>query len=280
MPLKAIFVSHYLRVMTKEEIHQEIADLLKLMEINNNRLALNASTAEIDVQQMRTHVLRLYTLLDQYAISEDEPEVIMEEPEVEEPKPEPIITAKKPVRKKRKLKFTPEMVEAPKVEEKVEVEQVIEEPVAEEPIVEQPDVQEVVEEVVEEIQDVVVEVPKPEPTPEVKPQKEKKKAKKSEKKTSSKTSSGAGGDIYHKLKNTKLESIKKGISISKRYEIQNELFGNDAGLYNQSIQTLDTATNLDEAVDFFENTLMAERQWDEEDTLVEELRNLLERRYM
>jgi hypothetical protein len=259
--------------MTRAEIHEEIADLLRLMEINNNRLALNDATAEIDIQQMRTHVLRLYTLLDQYTISDEAAlEPVVEEPVIEEPKPDPIITAKKPVRKKRKLKFTPEVIEKPS-EPVVEEKPVVEEVEIPEPVIEEP---EVLEPVVEE----VAPVPEPEPVPEVKPVEKKKKAKKSEKKPKAKNSSPSGGDIYHKLKNTKLESIKKGISISKRYEIQNELFGNDATLYNKSIQTLDSAGSLDEAVDFFENTLMAERHWDEEDALVEELRNLLERRYM
>jgi hypothetical protein len=90
----------------------------------------------------------------------------------------------------------------------------------------------------------------------------------------------ANGDIYSKLKYSKLESIKKGINISKRYEIQNELFGNAPENYNEAIKKLDGQSSLAEAFAVLDVELGAALGWDPEDALVEELRTLLIRRYI
>lgn len=263
--------------MTREDIHNEIANLLKLMEINNNRMTLNDATLEIDLEQMKEHILRLYSLRDQLELLEDEeiepsmaqesnvsevekePEVALEEePVVEdvpepEPEPEPIPEEPKPISTPPRPRFKPEPV-VPEPEPQPE------------PVVEE--VPQTMEEVKPKVEVPQIKEPAPEPV-----------ANKKEEKKAAKTEAPAG-DVYERLRNTKIESIKKGISISKRYEIQNELFGNDPQVYNDSINTLDNASGLDEALDYLEKTLMAKHKWDEEDSLVEELKTLLVRRYM
>jgi len=96
---------------------------------------------------------------------------------------------------------------------------------------------------------------------------------------SKKNLKSSSGDIYENLKNRKIESIKKGISIQKRYQIQNELFQKDPEIYDKSIKELDGADSLDNANTVFAR-LAGEFGWDLEDTLVEELQTILLRRYM
>ncbi len=258
--------------MTREEIHNEIGNLLKLIEINNNRMFLNEANLELDLEQMRNHVLRLYTLHDQLTLAsltqeevnhktsnqpvtdepvpdvEEEPEVV-DEPEVVEPVVEEVVVT--PKAKKVKAKFKPE-------------------PVAQE---------------VEPTPPIVKEVVKVEPEPQVVLEEEEApppaKPKRKLAQKPAKTQKGTPvNDVYKRLKNSKITSIKKGISISKRYEIQNQLFDNDPEVYNKSIQTLDTAEDLDHAMKYLVNNLVVEHDWDEESSLVEEIKTLLERRYM
>lgn len=280
-----LFTKSMVRKMTREEIHNEIDNLVKLIEINNNRMVLNDSSISLDLEQMRAHIMKLYNLHDQLLISlkegdeveESKPKVEVKTPVVEEkgtpqPIPEPKVEEKpKEVKPKPKVKFVPEPIAEEPKEETFE-EQPVEEVKA--PTVEEPQVEEVTPEpeVIPEPQpEPEVVAPKPKPKKVVKPPVVKKKETKT---------AATGGDVYQRLKNTKLESIKKGISISKRYEIQNELFGNNPEVYNQSMKQLDSAEGLSEAMDYLESELMVKHNWDEEDSLVEEIRVLLERRYM
>ena len=239
--------------MTREEIHNEIGNILKLIEINNNRMFLNDADFELDLELMRSYVVQLYKLHDQLQVSQPS------ELEAPEPKAEPVVIKTSPKPRPKPKHVEPPVVEAPtpipepepEPEPIAEVEIAVEEPVIE---VEPPIVEEVVEEA---------------PTEKAKPKPESKKAK----------PPVVANDVYARLKNTKLESIKKGISISKRYEIQNELFSNNPEVYNEAIKTLDSQVNFDDAMNHLEGTLMAEHGWEEDDFLVDEIRILLYRRY-
>lgn len=285
----------YLYTMTREEIHNEIDNTLKLIEINNNRMYLNDSDFELDLALMRSQIIRLYQLHDQLQLTSTEE--IEETPIVKLPVSKPAKTVKEspaPVIKEDVVEEVPEVEEAPVAEEPAP--KVVEKPVEEEKPVAKPKVvftPQPVEPEIEEKPEPVVETPTPEvvepeveevlpePTPEpvAETPAPKKEAPKPVKSTP-KVAEAGGNDVYARLKNTKLESIKKGISISKRYEVQNELFGNDPQVYNEAIQTLDTQNNLEEAMDYFDNTLMVYHQWEEDNALVEEIRELLLRRYM
>ncbi len=260
--------------MTREEIHNEIGNVLKLIEINNNRMVLNDTEFDMDLELMKSHIIRLYGLHDQLSISETQEveeakPVKPAEPQVIKatPKPRPrtrTVVESKPEKRAEETKAEP-MVNpeptppAPKPVVKI-VEDPIPEPVKEttpEPVVEKPKA----------VEKPPVVIEKKLPKPPVK------------KVETKKTTSTTSGDLYERLKNSKLDSIKKGISISKRYELQNELFANDPEVYNETIKSLDSQDNLEMALDYFESTLMVHHQWEEEDPLVEELKTLILRRY-
>lgn len=265
----ALYVNSY--YMTREEIHQEIAELLKLIEINNNRMYLNDADMAIDGEALRTNIIQLYNLYNILAtatneapVREDKPvvkkpevvdeSVVEEKPKEEKPAPKPRFVPKEKVAE-REVVPEPEVIPEPTPEPE-SVAEPIPEPIVEEPTptpVSEPEPEPVAEQP----------APKPEKKKEVRP-----------------AVMPEMNDVYARLKNTKLDSIKKGISISKRYEIQNELFGNDPELYNISIKTLDTRESLEDALDYLEGDLMVKHNWEEEDSLVEELKTLLIRRYM
>ncbi|MFT5725047.1 MAG: type IV secretory pathway VirB10-like protein [Bacteroidia bacterium] len=232
--------------MTREEIHNEIGNILKLIEINNNRMFLNDTDFELDLELLKSHIVKLYGLYDQLKVSDDSGAPESTEAPAEVKKPEPIVIQAKP--KVRAKKVAVEIKPEPKK---------VEEPVVETPkIVEPPIVEQ--KEAVEEVE------------PPVK-----------RKKLAIKTPTKAPrNDIYTRFQNTKIDSIKKGISISKRYEIQNELFSNNPTDYNEAIKTLDSQSSFDAATAYLEGTLMVNHQWEEDDVLVDELRLLLYRRYM
>ncbi|MFT5512406.1 MAG: hypothetical protein ACI8SE_000804 [Bacteroidia bacterium] len=243
--------------MTREEIHNEIGNILKLIEINNNRMFLNDTDFAIDLELQRSYIVRLYGLHDQLTISQPTKlEAVKEEVKT----PEPVV-----------IKATPKP--RPKKAEPVQ-EEVIDKPVVEKEVVEE--VESIVEpeEIVEVHPEPVVETPVEQASQEKAPEPPVVK-----KQTKIATKPAIENDVYARLKNTKLDSIKKGISISKRYEIQNELFNNNPETYNSAIKTLDNQSDFDEAMSYLEGTLMAEHQWAEDDFLVDELRILLYRRY-
>lgn len=242
--------------MTREEIHNEIGNLLKLIEINNNRMFLNDADFELDLELLRSHIVRLYGLYDQLSISEPGEAAEVETPKVVK-KAEPIVIQSPPKQRPKK------------------VEVVVEEEVQEEIV------EEVIETVIEPVEEEVIPAPKVVEPPKVEPpapvvEKPKPKA---NHKIKNPVVNAEANDIYARLKNTKLDSIKKGISISKRYEVQNELFGNNPETYNEAIKTLDNQSGFDEAMAYLEGTLMVNHQWEEDDLLVDELRILLYRRY-
>ncbi|MCB9261117.1 MAG: hypothetical protein H6607_01910 [Flavobacteriales bacterium] len=238
--------------MSRDDILKEIENTLQLLQINHQRMVINDSNSEIDLAQMQSHIVKLYTLCDQFSIAKQIikvpepvqpitkpkfiPEPIMIEPELEK-EPEVIVEVTRP---------EPVVLPTPKPEPVVEVKPIVPETA---PIVEEPAKQEPV-------------APKPNPVAPPKP-----------------TPPVQVNDVYERLKFTKLESIKKGISISKRYELQNELFGNNPEKYNASISALDTANNFDEAALLLAN-LGESGNWDMDDALVEELKTLILRRYM
>lgn len=242
--------------MTREEIHTEIGNLIKLIEINNNRMILNDADFELDVALLRSQVVKLYGLCDQLSISETETD---NEPEVIAVKKEEPVVIKASPKPRRKVEVEVE-VEA---EDEVEVEAEAEEEVEGEVEVEDE-----------------VEVVQPEPVaPPAEPVKEEPPAPKAKHQTKKPIPSTPANDVYARLKNTKIDSIKKGISISKRYEVQNELFANNPEAYNEAIKTLDSQDSFDDAMAYLEDTLMVKHKWEEDDLLVDELRILLYRRY-
>lgn len=78
--------------------------------------------------------------------------------------------------------------------------------------------------------------------------------------------------------NFRISRIVDAIDISKRFELQNNLFGRDPQVYLNAIQTLEKSANLSEAMNHF-NTFGKNYHWDFKDELVEELKSFIQRKY-
>ncbi len=228
--------------MTRDQIHDKIKELLTLIEINHSRIVLNESNLSIDMDQLRQHVVDLYTCLDQLSLPSGEQEVVSIDA-----KP---ATKEKEAQKEEILKE--EEIPAPRLTPDAE-----EEPVKQAKLPVEP-VQEKVSAPV---------LPKVEVPKEVVVIKEKT------------TTTDEKGDVYAKLRKKKLDSIKKGISISKRYEMQNQLFSNNPENYNLAISNLDQADDLSTAEQYLDD-LAKHYGWDEENHLVEEMTILIQRRFL
>ena len=262
--------------MSRAEIHDKITELLELIDINHNRLVLNESSFDLDLAQLRNLIVQLYTQLDQLEHSKEDVAPVVEDeqpPVVEQEAPPPPLVKPKV--------FTPitedivdENDEDPILTSKAPIQK-------EEPIIEA----------------IPEPIPTPEPaleiTPEIKPEPEvqpkadvpidppKAKEEINETDRPERSSKSRGdGDVFSQLRRHRLESIKKGIGIGKRYEIQNELFDNDPAAYNSAIDALDQAGSFEAAETELLDHLATERRWDPEHPLLEELRLLLERRYL
>ena len=87
-----------------------------------------------------------------------------------------------------------------------------------------------------------------------------------------------GGDVIEKLHLSSIQRIKSGISIGKRYEIQFELFDNQAKAYNEALEQLEEIENLDDALSYLDKTLGEKYNWNPEHPLLDELRLLITRK--
>jgi hypothetical protein len=85
-------------------------------------------------------------------------------------------------------------------------------------------------------------------------------------------------ELFHGFANSRITKIKDAIDISKRFEIQTRLFGEDSNAYNISINELENAGNIENALKLF--TIFTKRyHWDENDELMQELKSFLHRKY-
>lgn len=94
-----------------------------------------------------------------------------------------------------------------------------------------------------------------------------------------KASADPGTKIYEKFNQSKIESIRKNISLMKRFEYQKALFKDNSDYYNDAIRFFDDAAGLTDALSEFEE-LGSHFGWDMESGLVLELRELITRRHM
>jgi len=82
----------------------------------------------------------------------------------------------------------------------------------------------------------------------------------------------------HDFSSFKLSKITDAIDISKRFELQNNLFGGNSQHYAQSINLLEIAKNKFDALEEF-NRLAEQFHWDAKDELVVELKNYINRKF-
>jgi hypothetical protein len=87
-------------------------------------------------------------------------------------------------------------------------------------------------------------------------------------------------NVFEKYRSAKIDSIKKAISILKKYEYQSALFKNDSKAYTDAIEMLDNSASGEVAISLLENSWRKQYEWGEkQENLVEELKELVYRRH-
>jgi hypothetical protein len=282
--------------MDRKSIHEKIAELTELININNNRLFLHDDKiAQLEIDVLRKNVIELYEQINLLHInnlknkeavsltSANNDKIALENFEVEEPAPE--LKQEIPVVEEKVMPPTPEIPKLVEIVEEVEntiktekTTQVVE-AITEEIVVEK------VAPPVEEIK--VEELKKPEiiATPPVeKPPQQALFHESSELKTTSAKNNSLqdkeNKNVFEKYRSAKIDSIKKAISILKKYEYQSALFKNDSKAYTDAIEMLDNSASGEVAISLLENSWRKQYEWGEkQENLVEELKELVYRRH-
>jgi len=84
-----------------------------------------------------------------------------------------------------------------------------------------------------------------------------------------------GNDLSSKLQTAPLSSISSGIGLNDKFLFIRELFKGDNVLYNNTIQHLDAADSLANAMDFIQHHI----DWDENNETTQKFINLIHRRH-
>ncbi|MBR9918974.1 hypothetical protein GYB29_15190 [bacterium] len=224
---------------TREEIHNKIDELLGQISLHNNRISLHdEKISQLDVDVLRKHCIDLYDQVNMLVLASRKSSGVSKQADTKQ------VEASEPVEETVK--------EAPKAEVKPEPLK------AEEPAK------------VETKQEEVKEEPKA----------------KVEEKTASKPSSNGkkseGVDeemvsLFERYNSKPIDDISKAITISKRFEFQNNFFDGDAAQYKAFIKAIDDAGDRESAFEIYhehKNRL----SWENED-LKDELKSLLYRKY-
>ena len=85
-------------------------------------------------------------------------------------------------------------------------------------------------------------------------------------------------EMIEKYANSKISRILEVIDISKRFELQHNLFKSDNRAFTDSINNLENAGNLESALRIFES-LSTRYHWDPKNNLVKELKSFIYRKY-
>lgn len=82
-------------------------------------------------------------------------------------------------------------------------------------------------------------------------------------------------DLAGKMQTAPLESIASGIGLNDRFLYIRELFRGDSGLYNDTVRQLDSATSLNDAMDFIGRHF----DWDKKNDATKKFIHLIHRRH-
>jgi hypothetical protein len=85
-------------------------------------------------------------------------------------------------------------------------------------------------------------------------------------------------ELSHRFANSKIEKIKDAIDISKRFELQSNLFGGDSHAYNISISELESAEGKEVCLELF-NRFATRYHWKPDNELAMELKSFVYRKY-
>ncbi len=83
-----------------------------------------------------------------------------------------------------------------------------------------------------------------------------------------------------RLQKNPVSDLKKSIGINEKFAFINELFDGDLGSYNAAIEQLNNCKNLNEAFNTLSNDLAPKYNWKDEADSFQQLKTLLERRYI
>ncbi|MBI1222680.1 MAG: hypothetical protein GC180_08765 [Bacteroidetes bacterium] len=223
----------------RNSLHQNITHLLNEINTLNQDMHGRNDLSVLDIDLMRKHVIDLYEQVNQLRL------VMKEEVEVED-----MVEVEVEI----EAAETPVEMAPPIVEE-------IEKPIAESNTEETPsteNVEEVVQEPIEKIKE-------PEP--------------KAKKETSTDSHEEEPNDLASKFSNTPISDLKQAISIAKKFEMINSLFGGDVQMYSLAIHHINNLQSGDDAFTYL-HQMKQERHWDEEDKNFMELANLVRRRFL
>ncbi|NUM32310.1 MAG: hypothetical protein HUU47_08300 [Bacteroidetes bacterium] len=85
-------------------------------------------------------------------------------------------------------------------------------------------------------------------------------------------------EMVEKFANSKISKIIDAIDISKRFELQHNLFKSDNRSFTDSINSLENAGSIDMALKIFDH-LAARYHWDTKNDLVKEFKSFIYRKY-
>jgi hypothetical protein len=85
-------------------------------------------------------------------------------------------------------------------------------------------------------------------------------------------------ELSHRFANSKIEKIKDAIDISKRFELQSNLFGGDSHAYNISMSELENSENKEVCLELF-SRFATRYHWSQDNELALELKSFVYRKY-
>jgi hypothetical protein len=86
-------------------------------------------------------------------------------------------------------------------------------------------------------------------------------------------------ELFHTLKAEPLKDLKRAISINERFQYINHLFMKDETMYERSLKTINSFNVLSEASFWIRKELATKMGWKDDDELVQQFMQLVERRF-
>ena len=86
-------------------------------------------------------------------------------------------------------------------------------------------------------------------------------------------------ELGHKLKETPIRDLKKGIGVNDRFVFLNELFRGDEAMYERSLKTINSFRILPEAEYWINRELKIKLGWDDGQHTTQQFYQLVRRRF-
>lgn len=86
--------------------------------------------------------------------------------------------------------------------------------------------------------------------------------------------------ITQQFQGARIEDLKSAITINQRFKFISDLFENDSEAFSKAIDTINEFTSFLEADDYVENTLKTRYSWEAKSPTLEELSDLISRRFL